>query len=412
MMSTATKIICLTAGLLPALSTGEPSSPTDPAFSSSSSSSGRTSRALEDGANAQFDYDLSGYSVRFGKCQHVKTFSDDMAQDEDTTTVLALKNFVLFRMCPSDQCSSCDQNYGEYVVEIDQYLENMAEFHRERFERRCENCENGCVDASDDDNGANGGDDDDGVTCDFCDDCDVYENMDEYGYVDATEFVECQRLEAAENDDDDGDEGDDAQEEMELYVGPRCSSDGSKIILDIFTDENCGERYDGDEELDLETLMGTKISERFLKDSYSSVGDDCVSCKEGDYFDDDKDKQDGDEVFEMCENIYDMSAKCETKHGFINGYVKQNGYENQVLNEFTVCTFIDSLAWGSYDEKGEINFGATQHVIVRYVTPLQRGMLILLCSTLVGIGMLAYYLQTVIDNLQPVMFESQGGTLT
>lgn len=367
-------------------------------------------RVLED-ADAEFDYDLSGYSVRFGKCQHVKTFSDEVAQDEDSTTVFAMKHFVLFRMCPSDQCASCDENYGEYVVEVNQYLENMAEFYRDLFEAQCEYCDDGCVDTDDDKaaNNNNNNNNGDVPTCDFCDDCDKYENMEDYNYVDAADYIECQELDIAENDADDG--GDD-DEDLQLYVGPRCSADGSRIVLDVFSDENCWELYEQGG-ADVETLLGKQISYQFLKSSYSTSAENCVSCSEDDNIDDDKDNQDEDNVFEMCENIYEMSAKCETKHGFTNGYVKQNGYDNQVINEFEVCTFIDSLAWGSYDEKGEINAGVTQDVIIRYVTPMQKGVLILLSTTLVGIGMLAYYLHRVIDQLTPnANLASQGGTLT
>ena len=110
-------------------------------------------------------------------------------------------------------------------------------------------------------------------------------------------------------------------------MGPRCTIDGTHIVLDVFTDENCWERY---KEQTLESLIGSTISYHFIKKSYSRNSNYCVSCSEDDTnnYNDDRDNNDKDDVYEMCENIYTTSAKCETKHGFVNGYMKQNGYDN------------------------------------------------------------------------------------
>ena len=361
-------------------------------------------RALEDVDDAVFDYDLSGYSIRFGKCQHVKMFDDELAEDEESETVLAMKHFVLYRMCPSDECSICDENYGEYVVEVDQYLENIAEFTKRNFEIECEICaENNYM-----------CDDDTSSSC-ACNDCNNYYNMEENGYVDATEFIQCQKLDVQnggdDDDEDDENNGDDNNQDIQLYIGPRCTNEGSQIVIDVFTDENCWERY---EDEDLQTLLGLKISYLFLKPSYSRDARECLSCLESDYAsyeENDRDQADEDDVLEMCENIYEQSAKCETKHGFVNGLMKKNGYENQIQNEFDVCTFIDSLAWGSYDEKGEINVGQTQDVFIRYVTSLQATMLSILTLTIVGLGSYAVKLFNYIEMSYPAHdLTSKGGT--
>jgi len=353
-------------------------------------------RKLEDANNAKFDYDLSGYSIRFGKCQHVKMFDDQLAEDEESETVLAIKHFVLYRMCPSDDCDDCDENYGEYVVEVEQYLENIAEFYKWDTEIQCEICAQNYYQCNDDN---------ESDSC-ICDECDNFNNMEDNGYVDATEFIECQKLDV-QNQDDGGNGQDD---ELQLYIGPRCTNDGTRIIIDVFTDENCWEQY---EDGDVQSLLGMQLSYIFLRTSYSRNSNDCVSCMEdayASYEENDRDQQDEDEVLEMCENIYLESAKCETKHGFVNGFMKVNGYENQIQNEYDVCTFIDSLAWGSYDEKGEINVGETQDYIKRYITPLQGGMLLFLSSILLGIGTYAHKLSTYIETTYPNSdFTSHGG---
>lgn len=56
----------------------------------------------------------------------------------------------------------------------------------------------------------------------------------------------------------------------------------------------------------------------------------------------------------MCEQLYDASAKCESSHGFDDGYAQYDNYENQANQESTVCEFMQSLRSGTYDEEGEI----------------------------------------------------------
>lgn len=362
----------------------------------------------------EFRYDLSDYSVRFGKCQYVKMFDDEIAQDMDASTVLALKHFVVYRMCPSDECSSCEFNYGEYVVEVDEYLQNIAEYYKESFEYQCEMCEENDYKCNNNDEG----------WC-VCNDCDRYQNMEDNGIIDATEFIECQKLELNNGGDDD--EEDDATtsstadditsdlNDLELYVGPRCTSDGQRIAIDVFQDENCWEPYSLPDGVSLENLLGYKLSYYFLRSVYSRDPNDCISCSEQNQQDveDEEDKEDKDDVFEVCENLYDRSAKCETKHGFYDGLISDNSdeYENQMYNEYAVCNFIDSLVWNSYDEKGEINVGVPQDVIIRYVTPLQAGMLSLLSMSAFGLLCLVYYTYLKVESVQPNL-ESRGGTMT
>merc|ERR1711935_1034324 len=70
----------------------------------------------------QVEIDISGYEIKFQQCQFVKSYDDELAEDEDTKTVLATKRFVVFRMCPSGNCANCAYNYGEYVIDMETYL--------------------------------------------------------------------------------------------------------------------------------------------------------------------------------------------------------------------------------------------------------------------------------------------------
>ncbi|GKY95288.1 hypothetical protein MPSEU_000490700 [Mayamaea pseudoterrestris] len=369
--------------------------------------------AATDDGNASFEYDLSGYSVHFEKCQYVKSYDDELAQDADATSPLALKHFVVYRLCPTDNCNSCDADgvvYGKYAVEVETYLESMVQYQRNALETTCDACEQKCN---------NNGDDDSQMSsyCTSCTTtCNWYDSLADNGYVDASEYTECQALQVANNGDDAVAAADDQGNSAEaLYIGPRCTAKG-KIVIGLFSDEKCREPVDNQ---DIEDVLGAKLSYHLLNNTYSDEGA-CVSCKEADNVNDDvaqqDDKQDGDDVNEMCENLYNSAAKCESKTGLTVGFIQTNRQdedgkdENQVQNEFLACTFIDSLIWNSYDERGEIITKKKQDVIIRKVTQNQKislAMVTLLFGALLGA---AYYMDRKIKTIEsgnPLVFRGE-----
>ena len=339
-------------------------------------SSSTSVRRLED-YNAYFAYDLTQYSLRFEKCQYVKMFDDELAQESDSP--LALKHFVVFRLCPSDACeSTCKENYGRYVVDVETYLESTVENQMRQIEYMCNNCDEEC--------------NENGEYCSGCSEqCYEYENLEEAGYVDASEYMECQQLDAQNGDDGN-----------QYYIGPRCNSSGNKIEIGLFSDENCWEPVD---DMDVEDLVGAELSYHLLAHTDSSGGSVCLSCKETQENANENDNNDEDEVNEMCEDVYDNSAKCESETGIPYGFVQtkreNDEYENQVETEFMACTFIDSLIWNSYIETGEINIEEEQDVIVREITRNQALSLSLLVVTMLGLVGLMYWFQRKIDAVSP-----------
>ena len=338
-------------------------------------------RRLEDGTDGSetFEYnDLSQYSVRFEKCQFVKTFDDEMAQDEDSDSPLATKHFVVYRLCPSDACDSCNQNYGTYVVEVGDYLQYTVEYQAQAFENMCANCEERC--------------NDDGSYCGGCGKlCYNYNNLELNGYVDASQYSECQQLEYG---DDDG---------LQLYIGPMCSSNGQKITIGLFSDENCWEPYT---DLDAESVIGAKLSYHLVSHASTDGETTCLSCLENEEDNDNQqDQADYDDVNEMCEGLYNSAAKCESTTGLEGGFIQTNredkDYENQVENEFMACTFINSLIWNSYTESGEIDIYSRQDEIIRKTTPLQALSLSLLSLSIVGLVAGIAYIHYRIDNQFP-----------
>jgi hypothetical protein len=311
-------------------------------------------RKLDENGDDAYQVDISSYSVKFEKCQFVKSYDVDLAEDEDSTTVLATKRFVIFRLCPENSCSSCNYNYGEYIVDLETYLESTVEYQQELQENMCEACQD-C--GNWDDQYAQNQNDGGGrrlqsysVDCDSCyEECQKIENMEENGYVDATEFLECAMIYDPEDD-----------SKTALYAGPMCASSGSKIKIGVFSDEYCNvldSSKDVDDYLMDDDGYQMNLSHALLKTVYAE--DSCVSCTSYDDDGGDRRLDEGDddaaaEVLEMCQTLYEDAAKCEKTHGFDNGYSNYGGYSNQLAQEESVCDYIESINAGSYDETGEI----------------------------------------------------------
>jgi len=302
------------------------------------------------------EVDLTGYSIKFEKCQFVKQYdAEEDGGGEDSDTILTTKRFVIFRLCPDTSCSSCNYNYGEYIVDMATYLEATLGYKEEVQEQYCETC-NECYEAEveaaeAEANGEEAEENDDGYdACTNVDtstcysECQNIENMEENGYMDASEYTECQQLDYEDNYGN------------VYYAGAMCASSGSRIKIGIFTDEECA-NYDSTKEI--ENYMknddgySMKLSYHLLKQTFAE-GQCVASClMEQDQNDNNGDDQEA-EVNEVCETLYEAGGKCESSHGFEAGIVSYDNYDNQVRNEELVCDFISSLAAGHYDQTGEI----------------------------------------------------------
>jgi len=307
-----------------------------------------------DEAEDDFDVDLSPYSLKFMKCQFVRSFDDELAEDADSDSVLAVKRFVIFRMCPDSSCSSCNYGYGEYLVEMEDYLDAMVQYRQEEQEEYCQNCDEMCEEEEGDDAAGEGNGDRRRLgDCDTCQEtCEKIENMEENGYIDATDFVNCQEIYQG---DDDG---------SSLYAGAMCASNGSKIKIGVFSDEECNTLTDKDIEDYLADDDGNQahLSHALLKTTYDT--ENCIDC----LVEDEEDEEQGDdanaeekeaETKEVCDQLYEASAKCEAVHGFdgISDYYQY--YSVQASNEEIVCDYIQSLKSGTYDSSGEIVIGGS-----------------------------------------------------
>jgi len=180
--------------------------------------------------------------------------------------------------------------------------------------------------------------------------CQSIENMEENGYMDASEFTECRQLDYEDNYGN------------RYYAGAMCASSGSRIKIGIFTDEECS-NYDDSKDVESYLKNGDgyslKLSYHLLKQTFAE-GECVASClKEDEEAQNNQNNNNNGEerepeVNEVCEELYEAAGKCESSHGFENGIVDYENYDNQVRNEELVCDFISSLKAGHYDQTGEI----------------------------------------------------------
>ena len=244
-------------------------------------------RWLEDGGNNNNGtLDLRDYALKYVGCQNVKAFSDDLAEDEDAESVLGMNRFVMFRFCQADLCSNynkygCSYDFGEYVIEMDYYLQAMATYHYDKYEEYCSACVECMTPTADDDTVTFGNYTDDAVVeqnvtngnetvwsaqrdCQYYDACYNYKEACKSYMSRSTQyedFFACTEFEVGNN---------------VGYLGPHCAKDGKTIQIGIFDDENC-ESYIGDV-VDLEQFTGMEFDDYGL--SFYDSGS-CISCVSG-----------------------------------------------------------------------------------------------------------------------------------
>lgn len=316
-----------------------------------------------DDTYSNYGFDISSYSLKYAGCSAISTYSDELAQDEDATTVFDTEQYVIFRFCPSSKCQEkstygCMSDYGEYMVPIATWLDIMKDYRDEEFQRYCEYCQtcaqnnrnledayysavndDGNAAAAADDYGNNAATDDNNKSSNYCaysSDCSGYQNVCNYDAgVDYSKFFECKEF--------------DVSDDFTLYIGPHCAKDKTTIVLGAFTDNACT-KYAGNT-YDLGTLTGMKLTSSDLEQYYTS---DCIPCKESNlpFQSVGNDYYDNDDISELCENLYGYAAKCNR---YIGGHTSKS-YQSyqQEDTEFAVCSFIASVVTGTYDEYGYI----------------------------------------------------------
>mmetsp|Transcript_4694 Transcript_4694/g.6872 ORF Transcript_4694/g.6872 Transcript_4694/m.6872 type:complete len:392 (+) Transcript_4694:136-1311(+) len=278
-----------------------------------------TPRSLE--ANEEIDYTwVANYALKFQGCHNIPRWNED-ADGEDDVRV-SNTALVRFRLCPANSCSTdsaygCKSGYGDYVVSMDTYLNAYFESVQQDQEYNCEyamNYECNCADGGDD----NYNEEMCQYDCfmnkgmEYCVDKNPYaeDGEEEEEKQDIREMAECQQFEV-QNDDNNNNNNNNNGEQVEYFMGPHCSDDGSSIRMGLFTDDECTVFADSSNGATTYSQLTYGASMPYA--STTMVGTECMSCKEPADVDQNNanDQADEDEVKEGCEQLYEASAKCE-----------------------------------------------------------------------------------------------------
>lgn len=241
-------------------------------------------------------YFLAQYSVKFQGCHHIQQWNSNA--DDGSDVRIMTKRLARFRLCPSDDCSNdksvgCRSKYGDYIVDMDTFLQAYMQTIGQEREEQCgyaqETCNNQC-----------GGDNADG---DCWSDCyQAYSGYDcqQYGQdqgFQAQQYTECQQIQFNNY------YGGNRQlyDQAVYYIGPYCGDQGGEIRLGIFTDDTCSTFAQNGAEMFYKS-MGFQLP----YSSSSLVSTKCLACSQ-------TNDNGNAQSREVCSDVYQVSGKCETR---------------------------------------------------------------------------------------------------
>ena len=270
----------------------------------------------------EVDYSwVNDFSIKYQGCHHIVQWNQEANGQDDVR--IYTKRLVRFRLCPADTCSAdlaggCQSGYGDYIVDMDTYLEMYWNAKEEDDEISCQWLLNDVCECDENDDQ------------DYClwdcaaaygrEDCieggnPNNENGEEQEeQINYQEFMECKQIEANNNQNQNNQNNN--GEEVAYYSGPYCSEQGGAIKIGVFTDDQCTEFAEGVSLYDLTGVYNMYTEE-------SIVSETCVTCAQPEEWQEDdgnnnnnnNQNEEAQEPREVCTNLYDSAGKCETYMG-------------------------------------------------------------------------------------------------
>jgi len=286
-------------------------------------------RRLDDHENESDMSFISEYAIKFLGCHHVTQWNEE-GEGEDNSRIVS-KGLVRFRLCKADSCSDkfsfgCSSQYGEYVVDMVQFLEVYVAWQIEEQQYRCatyrKTCYKECYQSASSNCYSN-------CYKNYGVDIGMCQDNNGNGF-DITNYVDC-----AEYDDGNG------NDDVEYYLGPYCANQGGDIRLGFFSDDTC-------------TIPSSKQADYFEKltnqqipyTRSSLVTSSCMSCElknnaegeyQNDYYNYDKNGNrnyyEAHQVNNLCASMYMASGKCE----------KNMDNQDQPYPEQGACAYIEGI---------------------------------------------------------------------
>jgi len=302
------------------------------------------------------EVDIAEYSLKYHKCTTMKLLpsgnDNNNNNDYSNSDPFTAMTFVTFRLCPTDSCSAdgwsgCRSTYGEYMMELTTFLASQIQYDEEIFEQYCNYCET-CMYFENYFYGNNRNLNT--HACKYYDDCSVYEdvcfqnddddNDNDDGVTSLTyeDLYQCIPIDDVVDDDDDGGNG------QQYYLGLACDTD---LEMAIYSDDACTKLLGMGDAVYNITGQELSVSEDVLG---SFLTQDCISCRESDrpYKISYSDENDGDDILEVCEDVYLSSARCDERlweHEYSTAGEKDNAD--------ATCDYIENLIKGNINEYGQ-----------------------------------------------------------
>jgi hypothetical protein len=324
--------------------------------------------------NQQYEEDLSWmtkYSIKYGSCHSMHAYGGEAGGggDEEDGSMFGVQHLIKYHLCPttsSGGCNNCGSG-GTYVVELRDFVEAYVEIQAELEATACENVEANC-------------------NCNYYNDDDVclakcYETAglsncqnDNGNDFDVSEYMECKEAEFGNNNNGNGNYYNSA-----FYIGPVCTKKG--VFLKLFSDASC-------------TTAAPKGTYEKYNYNYalpyskkSIVDTTCISCKETqDNNNDGNNNNNGnddananyyeqEEAIEMCQEMYEQSAKCE----------KNLKAKDSTYRDTGSCAYINKV------------LPALEKVYHRNGGGVATGMAVFFALTTVATSAAAYYFYTKVE---------------
>jgi hypothetical protein len=169
--------------------------------------------------NNDYSYIDDDYHMVFQGCHHVQQWNDN-AYEEDDVKIMT-RRLVRYRLC--GDCNSCNNDYGDYVVDMDDYLTAFTNSMNTVCGLAATSC--GCDDNNDSDC----------LTTCYSDHDINYCNQQDF----LKGFTGCSEIKLNNNNKNRNRALNDNNNQVRYYLGAYCAGQGGSIQLAIFTDDTC-----------------------------------------------------------------------------------------------------------------------------------------------------------------------------
>jgi hypothetical protein len=289
---------------------------------------GHSHRRLDDGSgNADGNENnwISMYSLQFQGCHNSLEYHHSNGNHKAKIYVRRLVRFQLCKGCSSESNSGnstsfyCTNNEsaGEYVVDIHSFLTYFVSAQMASRKTACQAALANCGCSNNyyfNDNNNNNADASSCMQHCFDNDpslgyyCPLLEQLNQLDVDDL--YLECTQIKI---------------NNRQYYMGPSCSSDGSQILLALFTDNSCSieatagtlAKYNSNNNNNNKNDDSSTFFKYFSTGAYSIVGSDCVSCAADAT---DENYSEGNSVKYMCQGLYQQAGKCEQQSSSSSSY--------------------------------------------------------------------------------------------